>query len=213
MSLARQFFREFRPFFRVLEEPLGRPPAAYLNSSHRPFFEDSFFRDTFQNGLRPAVDVSEQGNSYIVEAELPGVQKENVQVRIGDGGRSVTIEGKVIDRRGGAVTPPQSEASSTGAQETQPPATEGMSFPQLPQCSMILTKYPLGSKAVTATGNGESTQLTTERSFVGTSSFTRTVWLPRRVDSGKVSAQLKDGVLTLTIPKAEDPGSVEIPVQ
>ncbi|KAI0086539.1 HSP20-like chaperone [Irpex rosettiformis] len=150
----------------MLEEPLGRSPA-YLGPAHRPFIEDSFFRDSFQNALRPAVDVSEQGNNYIVEAELPGVQKENVQVRIGDGGRSVTIEGKVC--------------------------------------------YS-GSKAVTTAGS-EATQLTTERSFVGTSSFTRTVWLPRRVDSSNVSAQLKDGVLTLTIPKAEDPGSVEVPVQ
>ncbi|KAI0801794.1 HSP20-like chaperone [Irpex lacteus] len=192
MSLARQFFREFRPLFRMLEEPLGRSPA-YLNSSHRPFIEDAFFRDPFQSGLRPAVDVTEEGNNYVVEAELPGVQKENVQVRIGDGGRSVTIQGKVVDRRGPTANPTQPEASSSGAQEA-PAAAEG-------------------SQAVTTTGNGESTQLSAERSFVGTSSFTRTVWLPRRVDSGNVSAQLKDGILTLTIPKAEDPGSVEIPVQ
>ena len=118
MSLARQFFREFRPLFRMLEEPLGRSPA-YLNSSHRPFIEDAFFRDPFQTALRPAVDVTEEGNNYVVEAELPGVQKENVQVRVGDGGRSVTIQGRVVDRRGAAANPPQPEAPASGAQEAQ----------------------------------------------------------------------------------------------
>lgn len=45
------------------------------------------------------MDVSEDGNQYIVETELPGVKKEDVAVRIGDGGRSVTIEGNIIQRK------------------------------------------------------------------------------------------------------------------
>lgn len=56
-------------------------------------------------------------------------------------------------------------------------------------------------------------QISTERSFVGTSTFTRTVWLPRQVDSTGVTATLNDGILTVKIPKAEDPGSVSVPVQ
>jgi len=52
--------------------------------------------DPFQEMLgRPAIDVSDKGDKYIVDADLPGVPKENVEVRIGDSGRSITIEGKV----------------------------------------------------------------------------------------------------------------------
>jgi len=52
--------------------------------------------DPFQEMLgRPAIDVSDKGDKYIVDADLPGVPKENVEVRIGDNGRSITIEGKV----------------------------------------------------------------------------------------------------------------------
>lgn len=119
MSLTRQFLREFRPFFRMLEEPFGRSPA-YMGTAfpHRSWLDDSFFRDSsFSNALRPAVDVSEQGNSYVVEAELPGVKKENIEVRIGDGGRSVTIEGRV-DRKGPAADSSQLEASATGGEHT-----------------------------------------------------------------------------------------------
>lgn len=45
------------------------------------------------------------------------------------------------------------------------------------------------------------------------STFTRTVWLPRPVDGESVSAKLLDGVLTLTIPKADDKGSVKVDIE
>ncbi|KAL1950292.1 hypothetical protein VTO73DRAFT_5416 [Trametes versicolor] len=194
MSLARQFFREMRPLFRMLEEPLGRPPA-YMSGfpGPRALFDDPFFNSPA--GLRPAVDVSEQGNNYIVEAELPGVKKENVNVRIGDGGRTLTIEGKVFSRSGEPEQQP-ADASSSSAAGTSG-ASEGASE---------------GSQALTTKGP-ESNALSTERVFSGTSTFTRTVVLPRPVDSSKVTAKLSDGVLTVTVPKAEDVGSVQVNVE
>lgn len=116
MSLTRQFFREFRPLFRILEEPLGRSPAFYPHFRPRNIFDDPFFHSP--NALRPAVDVTEEGKHYIVEAELPGVKKENIEVRIGDGGRSITIEGKIVDRRGEApVVEAKPQEDSTAAVE------------------------------------------------------------------------------------------------
>ena len=49
--------------------------------------------------------------------------------------------------------------------------------------------------------------------FTGSSSFTRTVLLPQPVDSSKVTAKLEDGVLTVTIPKAAETGSVQVNVE
>ncbi|KAI0785260.1 HSP20-like chaperone [Abortiporus biennis] len=184
MSIARQFFREFRPFFRMLEEPITRSPAYAPWPRQTSLFEDPFF--TSPNSLRPAVDVTEDGNNYVVEADLPGVKKENVEVRIGDGGRSITIEGKVVSRS----PEPQASTEGTDTAKTTPTAA-----------STAVTTAPTGN------------QLTTERSFVGSSTFTRTVWLPRPIDSSNVSATLNDGVLTVKVPKAEDKGSVSIPVQ
>ena len=95
MSITRQLLNEFRPLFRMLEEPLGGRFGAYGLPS-RSVLDDPFFASP--RFARPAVDVSEDGDNYVVETELPGVKKEDMEVRVGDGGRSVTIEGKIMHR-------------------------------------------------------------------------------------------------------------------
>ena len=40
----------------------------------------------------------EEEGTYVLEAEIPGIKKENVNLRIGDGGRSLTIEGSSTNR-------------------------------------------------------------------------------------------------------------------
>jgi len=59
-------------------------------------------------------------------------------------------------------------------------------------------------------GEGENAERT-ER-FSG--KFRRSVTLPTRVDAGKVSASYKDGILTVTLPKAEEakPKKVEVTI-
>ncbi len=92
MSLTRQFFRELGPLFRMLEQPFGRTPAFYGPRHWNRF-------DPFQEiEVRPSIDVTEQGNKYVLDAELPGVNKGNIEIRVGDGGRSITIEGKVVEK-------------------------------------------------------------------------------------------------------------------
>jgi HSP20 family molecular chaperone IbpA len=109
MSLTRQLLNESLQFFRMLEEPLrGRSSA--LSPLTRSLFDDPIF--TAPRFARPAVDVSEDGANYVVETELPGVKKEDVEVRIGGGGRSITIEGSIMQRRthadgGGSTTSPE----------------------------------------------------------------------------------------------------------
>jgi HSP20 family protein len=69
----------------------------------------------------------------------------------------------------------------------------------------------IGGDRNTARAEGESAERT-ER-FSG--KFRRSVSLPTRVDAGKVSAIYKDGILTVTLPKAEEakPKKVEVNVE
>lgn len=78
--------------------------------------------------------------------------------------------------------------------------------------SDAIVNLPFAIGAVT-TQPENTNQISTERSFVGNSMFTRTVWLPRPVDSDNVAAKLDDGILTITVPKAQDKASVVVPVQ
>ncbi|KAL1757891.1 HSP20-like chaperone [Schizophyllum commune] len=188
MSLSR-ILNEFRPLVRMLDEPLFRAPG-YYNPGFRgrsALLDDPFFQSL---NTRPAVDVSEDGNKYIVEAEVPGVKKDALEIRVGDGGQSLTIEGRFGSRQGGEAQPAAENAQASAS------ATEG--------------EGTSDSTAVTKAADAPN-QISTERTVFG--NFTRTVWLPRPVDASKVSAKLNDGILTVTVPKAEDKGSTVIPVE
>ena len=59
----------------------------------------------------------------------------------------------------------------------------------------------------------QHTAIASERMFSSASRFTRTVLLPQPVDAAKVTAKLADGVLTVTVPKAAETGSVQVNVE
>ncbi len=149
MSLSRQF----RPLFRLLDEPFGRPyPSTNAVSRNSPsfgsFFNDPFFnRSEFEMNL-PAVDLTEHANEFVVEAELPGVKKENVEIRIGDGGQSLTIEGKSFVRSSSGR-----QAEAPAAAESQPPIV-GDSTPS-DTADGSPSGAGAGSQAVTETNKGE----------------------------------------------------------
>ena len=72
MSLSRNFMREMRPLFRLLEEPFGFHPG-FQSAPMRAFLNEGLWERA-----RVPVDVTEQGDSYVVEAEIPGVKKEDI---------------------------------------------------------------------------------------------------------------------------------------
>jgi HSP20 family molecular chaperone IbpA len=119
MSLTRNFFNEFRPFFRLFDEVSRAHPSHSLLS--RRHFDGHFDDFGFPRSHRPSVDLAEQGNEYVVQAEVPGVKKEDLEVRVGDQGRSVTIEGKIYARS------PSGTSSSAASDKSDVPAAQDSS--------------------------------------------------------------------------------------
>lgn len=199
MSIARQLFHEIRPLFRMLEEPLTRPQFYGIPSlASDPFNNFNAFL------TRPPIDVKEEGDKYILDADLPGVKKENVEVRIGDNGKSVTIEGKVVESGG-----PEAIQSPSSANASE---TSGMflfSVAELVGLTSHSDSQSINKAEETATN------IATERpsSYTRGAVFSRTIWLPRPVDTQNVSAKLDHGVLTVTVKKSEDKESTVIPVE
>jgi HSP20 family protein len=101
----------------------------------------------FDRTTAPAVDVMETGEEYLVFADLPGVERKELEVNVT--GSLLTIKGK-------------------------------------------------------KSGEGGSDRRKVFRKETWAGEFSRTLDLPSDIDADKVLAELKDGVLSLRIPKKEE---------
>jgi len=108
------------------------------------------------SGWYPVVDIFEKGDDLVLEAELPGLKKEDIDIR---------VENNVLTLRGQRKR--EQEAKTDG-------------------------------------------YVRTERSY-GT--FTRSFTLPTTVAVDKINATYREGVLTLTLPRAEEAKPKQIPVK
>ncbi len=104
-------------------------------------------RQQLFSGWTPALDLYQSNDDVVAVVELPGMNKENIEISLHDG--MLTISGERKD-----------ESADEGKNDSR-----------------------------------------TER-LVG--KFRRSITLPTRVDASKVNASYKDGVLTVTLPKAEE---------
>jgi HSP20 family protein len=144
MTLVR-----FDPF-RDLSQLQNRVNRLFTDSRATGLEEDAF-----QNWA-PAVDIFERGDNLILSAELPGVRREELDLK---------VEGNVLTLRG----------------------------------------ERLRDKTVQ-----EEQYHRVERSY-GT--FSRSFTLPSTVDSSRIEARFKDGILEVVLPKAEDAKPKKIDVQ
>ncbi|KAH8825292.1 HSP20-like chaperone [Flagelloscypha sp. PMI_526] len=179
MSIGR-LLHEFRPLFRMLEEPITRPSTFYSARSPQriwnSFVDDSGFLQRLAS--EPAIDLKESDNAYIVEADLPGVSKSDVDVQVGEGGRSLVIRGSV-----------KRSSENPTVESSSPSASENIEKTPAPLEGMVQKSKPTHQT------------LTSERSFVENTTFTRTIWFPQPVDASQMKARLKDGVLTVNAEK------------
>lgn len=123
-----EFDNLFQGFFRPLRRGAESAPAA--------------------EGIAPALDVVERDNEYLVRAEMPGVNKDNIEVTLADG--VLTIAGE-------------------SHQESEEKEGERL--------------------------------IRRERRY---GKYTRTLRVGTQVDEKKVKAAYKDGILEVTLPKAEE---------
>ncbi len=122
---------------------------------------DTFMRtpeeeDSFKGTWSPEVDIKESSDAIIIQAELPGMKKEEIKLSIRDNTLQMSGEKKMEDEKKG------------------------------------------------------ETYHRVERAY---GSFLRTFTLPSMVDASKIHAVFKDGVLHLTLPKAEESKPREISIK
>jgi HSP20 family molecular chaperone IbpA len=217
---AFNLLNEFRPLFRLLEEPLPRNFAALPVSARNRQVALPRFN-------QPSVEVHEEAHRYVVEAELPGVRKEDLKVSVTEGGRALTIAGSRITRSMSNTpsesTPTPDAHTSVAGEAVAASATESSAQNTNTSTDGKLTHYCVHSAdiltetivAVAKSADNNEQQIAPS---VGTSvssssfRFSRTVYMPERVDPAALSAKLENGVLMVEIPKAKTTESTEIPI-
>ena len=67
-------------------------------------FNDDFFRSFFGNGAPASlkVDVEDQGDKYLLEADLPGVNRDDLRVSVEDGVLTISVERKEEKKEDGS---------------------------------------------------------------------------------------------------------------
>jgi HSP20 family protein len=119
-------------------------------------------QDEFESAVwRPMVDVHEDENSYVVDAELPGLKKEDVKINFQDGVLTIAGERKYEREQGG-----------------QPENGGGVKVETKKSASVHRMERLYGK-------------------------FYRSFSFPTQVNPDGINAKFSDGVLTVTVPKAE----------
>lgn len=174
----RNFYPEtsFTPLFRLLQD--------FDDYSRQTNGGSASGRRTGITPWQPKFDVRETDAAYELHGELPGMNKENVNIEFTDS-QTLVVHGRV------------ERTYTAGEKDKKPPKPTVEDEDAAAGKSGEVSKKGDDKDSNKPTDNAK--YWLSERS-VG--EFSRTFSFPTRVDQDKVSANFKDGILNITIPKA-----------
>jgi HSP20 family molecular chaperone IbpA len=209
MALSlRRAFPELRQMMRWLDEP--------LMSTHR-------FPSIFGSSLlhQPNVDFRETKKNYVIEAELPGAKKEDIQIECMDH-RTLVIQGRIGGARHSGEEG-EGEAMASGDQggeqqkidhpsklnidESDGVVPTNAEKAERNQASKLMRQSMTGEvqhKGEEGNDGGVPSTLWHSERFTGV--FHRSFTFPEPFDPQKIQASYKQGLLSILVPKAERKG-------
>ncbi|KAL4758573.1 Hsp20/alpha crystallin family protein [Aspergillus foveolatus] len=147
---------------------------------------------TSVRSFSPRFDVRETSDAYHLDGELPGVAQKDIDIEFTDP-QTIVIKGRV-ER--------QYHSANTDTTEKQPRVEDEGS-------SNEVTKT--GEKQVTKSASSEKPRYWVSERSVG--EFQRTFSFPSRVGQDRVRASLRDGILSVVVPKEAPPSTKKITIQ
>jgi len=209
---------EFAPMFRLLQ-------AAENHALTNTRAGGSPFANSLRS-FQPKFDVRETKDAYELHGELPGIEQRNINVEFTDA-QTLTIKGRTEQvREGGKRSAGSIESKPEQAKTTE---NENSSYhkPTVEDENAPLVASPdAATPAETPSSDTQSIEVTQQqqqqeppkpqgRYWVSERSvgeFARTFNFPTRVDQDAVKASLKNGILSIVVPKAAAPTSRRINV-
>ncbi|KAL3453210.1 HSP20-like chaperone [Aspergillus insuetus] len=191
MSLFRTIptASDFSPLFRLLDD--------YDN--HRSTRGQG--QHTSVRSFAPRFDVRETQDAYHLDGELPGIAQKDIDIEFTDP-QTLVVKGRSEREYHSSNISENTSSSSTPAAEKQPQVEDA------PESEGTVVKTG-GEKQVAK--NVEKPRYWVSERSVG--EFQRTFSFPSRVDQDAVKASLKDGILSVIVPKAAPPTSKKISIQ
>ncbi|CEL08117.1 Putative 30 kDa heat shock protein [Aspergillus calidoustus] len=191
MSLFRTIptASDFSPLFRLLDD--------YDN--HRSTRGQG--QHTSVRSFAPRFDVRETKDAYLLDGELPGIAQKDIDIEFTDP-QTLVVKGRSEREYHSSNVGENTSSSSTPAAEKQPQVEDA----------------PEGEGTVVRTSGEKQVAKHTEKprywvSERSVGEFQRTFSFPSRVDQDAVKASLKDGILSVLVPKAAPPSSKKIAIQ
>jgi len=183
----------FTPLFRLLDD--------FDNYSRTGATTQSSSLPTWQ----PKFDVRETGTAYELHGELPGMNKEGVNIEFTEP-QTLIIRGRA-ERSYTSGTPPAGlvEGSTNNAAITQGEGAHDAAN------DTPANKEPSVQKGPEEKKQAEKAKYWLSERSVG--EFARSFNFPSPVDHDAVSANFKDGILNITVPKAKKSTSRRIAIE
>ena len=209
----RSWGNELAPLFRLMDEPSF--PFGQFNARLQPNFS-----------FTPRFDVREVGDKYELRGELPGVEAENLHVEFSDE-KTLIIRGQV-DKEQTSGTDKAVEAAPTDdkvADDNESTYSTGSyQKPSVEGEEDEVAATPAESTPETAEAPAEAQPETKEAEPAqeqarywlherSTGTFQRTFNFSSRIDQEAVTASLKNGILSVVVPKLAAPAAKRITVE
>ncbi|KAF1845705.1 putative 30 kDa heat shock protein [Cucurbitaria berberidis CBS 394.84] len=203
MSLFPRFTQEFAPIFRLFDE-----------------YDRQAFRglDREFNSIRsftPKFDVKETNDGYELHGELPGVDQKDINIEWTDN-NTLTISGRHEHVREEGQRPQGFIENSEAPQQKKlghQPTVEDESTESATTNNKKDSQVAKQSEQheVTKQDDASTSKYWVSERSVG--EFHRSFAFPARVDQDAVKASLKNGILSIVVPKAQAPQSRKINIE
>lgn len=215
---------EFAPMFRLMDDYATQAISRNNGAGHN-IFSPAFNLNNTLRTFEPRFDVKENREAYELQGELPGIEQKDLTLEFTDAntlsirGRSETVREEGT-RPGAAIEAAQSEQQKIGdSTETESSGSNGYHKATVEDegagnattnDNTVATTSTEGSEVAQARKHDAPKYWVSERS-VG--SFARSFSFPTRVDQDAVKASLKNGILSIVVPKAVAPANRKINIE
>lgn len=230
--LSNNFFprsavsNDFAPFLRLFDDITAPFAPAYAHHARQQLAP-----------FNPRFDVREVGANYELRGEVPGVANENLEVEFSDP-QTLVIRGRAEREYSSGEPQAQQQTQTAAVTEGQDPAGAAEKEDNSDAASTYSTgsyqkpsvedgeaaessEAPKASSSANAVAEQqpaaaeekkepEPTYWVSERS---SGSFQRVFKFPSRVDQDAVTASLKNGILSIVVPKAAEPEARRINIE